>query len=655
MMTTGPSLSPLSEDASIEQVESSAVFMEDNSQGSWLQRVQQRLQNHLVGTISASVLVSLALTGTSAWNIWQIKQGLGTTIAKEFQLQELSGSIVHLDEVLTMSARMGASTGNTRWEDRYNEYVPKLDAAIGSLLDQLPVDEQSNPEQTDEANKKLVAYEVQAFELVREKKAPEALALLLGPEYEAQKKIYNDGIQGTLQTVKDNVQNQLGIYQQRLTWSFSFALVSLAVSAFTWYIVFLAVQGYIRERKRSQIELESSQVDLQTLNQQLEAQLKQQTAQEQKIIAESEVFQEDVGHILDVVSAIEYGDLTIEAEVNDRATGLISDTLNRLIESLHRIMSVVSTTASEIANNTEQLETLAVETNERAESQTQSVTDVRSLMENVNTLTINSRAQAITTENALELAKAAVETGQQEMNAMVQGISTLEDGTEQIVKRTQLLNEFVDLAAQFSKDQKRVASLTRVLALNASMLSTRALKEKDPTQFASIAKEFETLSRQVNDLSTETNQTLAQLQQRTDQIQTVTSGLTQDVSDINQLVNKFTEEVGRSRQAFTNMQSATDQVALAGQEVHQVNDDIFEAVQSTLIATQTIAREAEDTASQANITQEQAAAMGELAHNLANMVEFFQLQAMTEDNLSPLMADPELKSANLPLAVSAES
>lgn len=655
MMTTGPSLSPLTEDAPIEQVEFSSVFIEENEQGSWLQRIQQRLQNHLVGTISASVLVSLALTGTSAWNIWRINQGLETTIAKEFQLQELSGSIVHLDEVLTMSARMGASTGNTRWEDRYNEYVPKLDAAIGSLLDQVPVAEQSNPEQTDEANQKLVAFEVQAFELVRQEKAPEALKLLLGPEYETQKKIYNDGIQGTLKTVKDNVQTQLGIYRQRLTWSFSFALVSLAVSALTWYIVFLAVQGYIRDRKRSQVALESSQVDLQTLNQQLEAQLKQQTAQEQKIVAESEVFQDDVGHILDVVSAIEYGDLTIEAEVNDRATGLISDTLNRLIESLHRIMSVVSTTASEIANNTEQLETLAVETNERAESQTQSVTDVRSLMENVNTLTTNSREQATTTENALELAKAAVETGQQEMNAMVQGISTLEEGTEQIVKRTQLLNEFVDLAAQFSKDQKRVASLTRVLALNASMLSTRALKEKDPTQFASIAKEFETLSRQVNDLAAETNQTLAQLQQRTDQIQTVTSGLTQDVSDINQLVNKFTDEVGKSRQAFTNMQAATDQVSLAGQQVRQANDDIFEAVQSTLIATQTIAREAEDTASQANITQEQAAAMGELADNLANMVEFFQLRTMTEDNLSPLMADPELKSANIPLAVAAES
>lgn len=655
-MTTGPSLSPTSEDTRLEEVRStSVIYIEDHPEGPWLQRLQQRLQSYLVSTIFAAVLVSLALTGTSAWNIWRIYQGLQTTIAKQFKLQELSGSIVHLDEVLTMSSRLGASTGDTRWEDRYNVYVPQLDEAIKTVLDEVPVAEQSNPTQTDEANQKLVAYEVQAFEMVRNGQAKQALQLLLGPQYEQQKKIYNDGIQDTLATVRAKVKTQLNTYRQQLAWSFAFAIATLVVLALTWYLVFLAIRGYIQDRKRSQATLESSQANLQESKQQLESQIAQRTAQEQQIRAESELLQEDVGHILDVVSAIEYGDLTIEAEVNERATGLVSDTLNRLIESLHRIMSVVSTTADQVTGNAEQLETLAMETANRAENQTQSVAEVRSLMENVNTLTENSREQATSTEAALALAKDAVEAGQQEMNEMVQGISSLEDGTDQIVKRTQLLNEFVDLASQFSKDQKRVASLTKVLALNASMLSTRALKEKDPTQFASIAKEFEAVSRQVNDLATETNQTLAQLQQRTDQIQTVTSGLTQDVSDINQLVNKFTNEVGQSRQAFTNMQAATDQVTQAGQQVRQANEDIFEAVQSTLIATQTISREAEDTLSQANTTREQAASMGELASTLANMVEFFQLSTGTGHDVSEAETDYELKSANLPLTVPAES
>jgi|GEM_PF-1329799 len=654
-MTTGPSPSPRSQDAGVEQGNSSVIYIEDFNQGIWFQNIRRQLQNRLLGVISIAVLLSLALTGTSAWYIWRIYQGLQTTITRDLELKEVSDSIVHLDEVLTMSARMGASTGDTRWEDRYNRYVPQLDQAINTVLDTVPVAEQTDPQQTDEANQKLVAYEVQAFEMVKAGKAKQALQLLLSPKYEEQKKIYNDGIQGTLATVRAKVDTQLAIYRRQLTWSLMLAIATLVAVALTWLIVFLAVRGYIQDRKKSQAALETSQTNLLQINQQYEQQLEERAAQEQQILAEGELLQEDVGHILDVVSAIEYGDLTIEAQVNDRATGLVSDTLNRLIESLHRIMSVVSTTADQVTDNAEQLEILAIETVENAQSQTQSVTDVRSLMENVNTLTENSREQTTSTEAALELAQEAVEVGQQEMNAMVQGISTLEAGTDQIVKRTHLLNEFVDLASQFSKDQKRVAALTRVLALNASMLSTRALKEKDPTQFVSIAKEFEAVSRQVNDLASETNQTLAQLQQRTDQIQTVTSGLTQDVGEINQLVNTFTTEVDKSRQAFANMQTVTDQVARAGQQVRRTNDDIFEAVQSTLIATQAISREAEDTESQAQTTREQAAAMGELARTLTNMVEFFQLNTIAESGITASAADHQLKAANLPLAISTES
>ncbi|NJM64642.1 MAG: methyl-accepting chemotaxis protein [Acaryochloris sp. RU_4_1] len=652
-MTTDSSLSG---DTNLQPIASSVMIQEEDMQGSWFQRLQWQLQRYLVATISISVLISLGLTGISGWNIWQIYQGLQTTIAKQFKLQELSGTIRHLDEVLTMSARMGASTGKTQWEDRYKQNVDELDAAIKTVLAEVPAAEQSNPEQTDEANQKLVDYEEQAFKMVRNGQSQEALQLLLGSEYEQQKKIYKDGIDGTLKTVSIKINTQLGVYRQRLRWSVALALISLGVLVLAWSVVFLAVRGYMRDRRRSQTALEASQSNLLHSNQELEIQVQERVAQEQQIREESELLQSDVGHILDVVSAIEYGDLTIEAEVNERATGLVSDTLNRLIESLHRIISVVSTTADQVTGNADQVEQLALETVDRVQQQTQSVNDVRSLMENVNILTANSRAQATATEQALELAQSAVAVGQKEMNEMVEGISTLEEGTDQIVKRTQLLNEFVDLAAQFSKDQKRVASLTRVLALNASMLSTRALKEKDPTQFASIAKEFEAISRQVNDLAVQTNQTLAQLQQRTDQIQTVTSGLTQDVKDINQLVQQFTNEVGQSRQAFANMQAVTEQVTQTGQHVKQANDDIFQAVQSTLIAIQAISHEAEDTVLRARTTQDQAATMGELARTLTNMVEFFQLSTTVTVEETPQSTDkPALPSADESLmAVSAE-
>ena len=650
MMTSGEPLAFLETNPSgRDQAPENSPQVSDRSAQSPLMRLQSALQSRLVTTITVSILLSLGLTGTSAWNIWRIYQGLQTTVAKQFKLQELSGSIIHLDEVLTMSARMAASTGNPKWEARYNQYVPQLDADIKAVLKDVPASEQSNPEQTDVANQKLVDMETQAFNLVRQRQAPQALSLLLGKDYEAQKKIYSSGIQGTLNTVKQSVESQLSAYRQNLLWSVLFAVGSALLLALSWAVVLFAVKGYIRDRQESQTALLSSQENLVQVNQALEHEAQERLRQEEKIRQESELLQADIAHLLDVVLALEDGDLTIEAEVSERATGLVSDTLNRLTESLNRIISVVVSTAQQVTQSAEELQDLAVDTAEQAKAQTISAQDVRSLMINISALTDSSLQQSIATEAAVTQAQTAVASGQQEMSAMVGSIDTLQQGTGQIVKRTELLSDFVELAAQFSKDQKRIASLTRVLALNASTLSARALREQDPDQFASIANEFETVACQVSNLANETNRSLVLLQQRTDQIQTVTSGLNQDVSDISKLVQDFTTGVSQSRQAFDNIQSVTEQVAQVGQQVSQSSAEIVQGVRQTFAATEAITTAAQSTEAKASVTRQQVETMGDLARTLLEMVEFFRVSKAVADQASSTLTELPQEPAQEPV------
>ena len=47
-----------------------------------------------------------------------------------FEREQLSGKIIHADEVLTMSARMAVATGNLEWETRYLSYEKELDRTI---------------------------------------------------------------------------------------------------------------------------------------------------------------------------------------------------------------------------------------------------------------------------------------------------------------------------------------------------------------------------------------------------------------------------------------------------------------------------------------------------------------------------------------------
>ena len=590
-----------------------------------LQGLRKFVGTNLVSTITATIAGSLLLTGVSTFNIWNIYTSFQSTVTKQFDLRKISDDLTYQDEFLTMSARMAASTGEQIWEDRYNKMLPKNMVTVKKLLANIPAELRTEAGKTDAANDKLTVMEAGVFKSIQTGRPVDALQIINGEEYAAQKKIYSDGNTQVLAKVDRLIQQELQDYQQQLLISLAFAGVTLPVLIGSWLLVLSAVRDYIRDRQAAQAEIVSSQADLLQLNTRLSEEAGFRAVQEQQVRTESELLQTDVGHILDVVCSIEAGDLTVQADVNERVTGLVSDTLNRSIESLDRIISTVVNTARSVTDNASQLEGVALETAQQAQAQAIELRSVQVLMDKVNALTADSRQQAIATDAVMQLAKSAVSVGQQAMQDTTDGIETLQQGTNQIVKRTELLTEFVDLASQFSKDQKRVASLTRVLALNASTLSVRALREQNPAQFASLAREFEAISRQVSDLAMDTNSSLVSLQQRTDRVQTVTSGLTQDVSEIEQLVQKFTGEIDKSRQAFDNIQTVTERVSLVGEKVNESSQNIVQVVNDTLTAIQSIAQIAAVTESKATITRQQVQSMGNLSRKLLEMVEFFKL------------------------------
>jgi methyl-accepting chemotaxis protein PixJ len=590
-------------------------------------RLQSFLQRRLVGTIAIAILLSFSLTGAATWNVWQTSTNLKTAISRQTNLQELSSKLALLDS--NISENMMTEPGQMLWEKTYHDNAIDLNQVTTDLQQDTPANVRDVLQQVAISAKKIIAIEQQTFDLVRGKKLEEASAMMTGSKYSQEKKLYSQSIQTIINGIKENINSQILAQRQALDLSILLIIVSLLLMLLIGCTVLIIVQGYIRDQQKSRQAIQTFQDNLLQLNTELQEESHLRSSQQIEVVQNNETLQADVGHILDVVCAVEGGDLTVTAEVNERATGLVSDTLNRLIESFHNIISVVISSAHQVTDRAADLDRLALETSSQAQNQTQSIQQVESLIAQVNKLTINSRQQAIETTSAVQLAKIAIGSGQEEMNEMVGGIEKLQQGTEQIVKRMQVLNDFVELAAQFSKDQKRVAALTRVLALNASLLSTRAVKEQDPEQFASIANEFETVAIQVNELAIDTNRSLVMLQQRTHQIQTVTSGLDQDVLDINQLVQKFTSEIGKSRQAFHNIQAVTEQVATMGEQVQTSSQDIVKVVRDALNAIQSIGIIAQNTENKANITREQVQTMVELAEKLLARVEFFQIQPVT--------------------------
>ena len=350
--------------------------------------------------------------------------------------------------------------------------------------------------------------------------------------------------------------------------------------------------------------------------------------------AQNNIFQDEISHLLDVVSDLELGDLTSKAEVSPHATGLIADTLNRLSEQLAEVLAAVLQTAKQVTLRTDRLEQLAIAVSQNAEQQEALVVQARLGIEDVNQLAQDAAQQAIAANKAVQRVRSAVRQGEEQIIYLTASIESLQAATVQMVQRIKNLGEFVALAKQFVLDQKRLASLTQVLATNASMVAARALEQRDPEQFVSVAREFEAIASQVNTLATQTNQGLIVLQQRTGFVDVVVSGIDQDVRDVNSLVSDFTNSVNSSEQSFTNIATVTEELSEIGISVADSSKAIAEAVKFSLSSIQDIEAIAERSASQAQFTREQSGKMGMLARQLLERVQFFRLPPLLESKIT---------------------
>ena len=110
-------------------------------------------------------------------------------------LNSLAQYIRYYDEVLTQAARNYAFTGDKKWHDRYDEFVPLLDAKIKEAINR--GDEQDNKifKNIDAANLALIEMEEDSMALVDADQRNAAEKILESEKYWQQKKIYQNGLE----------------------------------------------------------------------------------------------------------------------------------------------------------------------------------------------------------------------------------------------------------------------------------------------------------------------------------------------------------------------------------------------------------------------------------------------------------------------------
>jgi len=208
--------------------------------------------------LSSALFIQLIFIVIMVFTVDHSEEKVRLNLQRQVRLERLQGDILHLDEVLTMSARMAAASGDLQWEERYRKYEPKLEKAIVEALDLLPSHSLEGMEETNIANAKLVEMELAAFEAVRNGDQQTAKRLLFSPVYEEAKTNYAMGLRQRLQLLDQLIADITYTQQRQVERLKVVALSGVGCLILLWLVIIKHINGWEKTLKHTQSDLQKS-------------------------------------------------------------------------------------------------------------------------------------------------------------------------------------------------------------------------------------------------------------------------------------------------------------------------------------------------------------------------------------------------------------
>ncbi|MFK7848996.1 MAG: ATP-binding protein [Rhodothermales bacterium] len=202
--------------------------------------------------ISAAICVDALLIYTMSQRIQDGLEQLSDERGRLLDVMKLQGQVIHLDEILTMSAKMAASSGDAKWESRYREHEAQLDSVLVSLRQKIPTSYQNGFTRTFSSNEVLVSLENEAFVEIGENNLEASREILESRQYEVNKEEYQRGMELLYQDLMNALNEKISTTESRLERQVAFSQIAplIAISLFLIGLV-VAFQWSRREIKQA--------------------------------------------------------------------------------------------------------------------------------------------------------------------------------------------------------------------------------------------------------------------------------------------------------------------------------------------------------------------------------------------------------------------
>lgn len=347
--------------------------------------------------------------------------------------------------------------------------------------------------------------------------------------------------------------------------------------------------------------------------------------------------------LMEEVSEIAQGDLTIQANVNREVTGGIADSINFMISQLRDVVRRVKRATEQVSHSAHDIRSTTEHLSRGSEAQAAQILDTSSAIDEMS-LSIGQVADN-TDESAMvaRQARECAHKGTQSVQDTIQGMNKIRDQVQDSAKRIKRLGESSQEIGEIVQLISDIADRTSILALNASIQAAMA---GDAGQgFAVVAEEVERLAERSNEA--------------TKQISALIKAIQGETSEAISAMEESTREVVAGS-------TLAVQAGEALEEIDEVSSRLDELIHSISLATKQQARGAEAlsksmneisgvTKQTAEGTKQAASAVGglaSLADELRSSVSAFKLpedngrmtQSLVDLRAEDLMGLPENES-----------
>ena len=268
--------------------------------------------------------------------------------------------------------------------------------------------------------------------------------------------------------------------------------------------------------------------------------------------------QESILQLLDEMSSLADGDLTIEAEVTDQITGAIADSVNFAVIEMRQLVSQINSASEQVASESQLAVESANQVSQSNRDQAEQINQASDIMQQVaGDMKVVSEQASDTSKMALESIDVATR-GARAVRDTIEGMENMREQIQDTSKRIKRLGESSQRIGDIVELIDDIAEQTNILSLNAAIQASMA--GEAGRGFAVVSDEVQNLAER----STEATKRIAEL------VKTIQN----DTNDAVLSMEKATEQVVAGTRVADTAGGALAEIEIASQKLSEIVAEI---------------------------------------------------------------------------------